>query len=163
MPRSSLPSGYWEFVQDSLADLMRIMLVRCFDAEGHPEVFTPEHIQILEGELTKRLMQILRLPFFTMCQEEFSRCMKTRLCNDSERGHPLHKKMIGKFEYIHGQKHISEHTNQPGRASQQLLVHTYYHYLYVEFVINEKIWPSSVVIDAVDSTAARLHFGAVHK
>ena len=31
-------------------------------------------------------MQILRLPFFTMCQEEFSRCMKTRLCNDSERG-----------------------------------------------------------------------------
>ena len=75
MPRSSLPSGYWEIVQDSLADLMRIMLVRCFDAEGHPEVFTPEHIQILEGELTKRLMQILRLPFFTMCQEEFSRCM----------------------------------------------------------------------------------------
>ena len=54
-------------------------------------------------------------------------------------------------------------TNQPGRASQQLLVHTYYHYLYVEFVINEEIWPSSVVIAAVDSTAARLHFGAVHK
>ena len=75
----------------------------------------------------------------------------------------LHKKMIGKFEYIHGQKHISKHTNQPGRASQQLLVHTYYHYLYVEFVINEEIWPSSVVIAAVDSTAARLHFEAVHK
>ena len=74
--------------------------------------------------------------------------------------------MIGKFEYIHGQKHIStKHTNQQGRASQQLLVHTYYlyHYLYVEFVINEEIWPSSVVIAAVDSTAARLHFGAVHK
>ena len=85
------------------------------------------------------------------------------LCAKAVRGgHPLHKKMIGKFEYIHGQKHISEHTNQPGRASQQLLVHTYY-YLYVEFVINEEIWPSSVVIAAVDSTAARLHFGAVHK
>ena len=32
-------AGYWEIVQDSLADLVRIQLGRCFDKEGHPDLY----------------------------------------------------------------------------------------------------------------------------
>ena len=46
---SQSSSGYWEIVQDSLADLVRIMLVRCFDAEGHPELY--KHCRTLRGEV----------------------------------------------------------------------------------------------------------------
>ena len=30
---------YWEVVQDSLADLVRIQLVRCYDKGGHPDLY----------------------------------------------------------------------------------------------------------------------------
>ena len=33
---SQASSGYWEIVQDALADLVRIMLVRCYDQENFP-------------------------------------------------------------------------------------------------------------------------------
>ena len=33
---SQASSGYWDIVQDSLADLVRIMLVRCYDEENYP-------------------------------------------------------------------------------------------------------------------------------
>ena len=50
MTRSSqVSSGYWEVVQGSLADLARIMLVRCFDAEGHPVLY--KHCRSLRGEV----------------------------------------------------------------------------------------------------------------
>ena len=32
-------AGYWEIVQDSLADLVRIQLGRCYDKEGHPDLY----------------------------------------------------------------------------------------------------------------------------
>ena len=32
-------AGYWEIVQDSLADLVRIQLGRCYDKEGHPGLY----------------------------------------------------------------------------------------------------------------------------
>ena len=32
-------SGYWEIVQDSLADLIRIQQGRCYDKEGHPDLY----------------------------------------------------------------------------------------------------------------------------
>ena len=36
---SQTSSGYWEIVQDSLADLVRIQLGRCYDKEGHPDLY----------------------------------------------------------------------------------------------------------------------------
>ena len=42
-------SGYWEIVQDSLADLVRIMLARCFDEEGHKPLY--DHVRGLRGEV----------------------------------------------------------------------------------------------------------------
>ena len=39
----------WEIVQDSLADLVRIMLGRCFDAEGHKPLY--DHVRGLRGEV----------------------------------------------------------------------------------------------------------------
>ena len=35
---SQTSAGYWDIVQDSLADVVRIMLTRCFDEQGHPEL-----------------------------------------------------------------------------------------------------------------------------
>lgn len=35
---SQASAGYWEIVQDSLADLVRIMADRCHDEEGHPQL-----------------------------------------------------------------------------------------------------------------------------
>ena len=46
---SQATSGYWEVVADSLADLVRIMLVRCFDQEGHPLLY--QHCRNLRGEV----------------------------------------------------------------------------------------------------------------
>ena len=42
-------AGYWEIVQDSLADLVRIQMDRCFDKEGHPELY--EHCRGLRGQI----------------------------------------------------------------------------------------------------------------
>ena len=36
---SQTSAGYWEIVQDSLADLVRIMEARCMDAEGQPLLY----------------------------------------------------------------------------------------------------------------------------
>ena len=36
---SQTSSGYWEIVQDSLADLVRMQLGRCYDKEGHPDLY----------------------------------------------------------------------------------------------------------------------------
>ena len=35
---SQASTGYWDIVQDACADLVRIMLVRCFDQENYPEL-----------------------------------------------------------------------------------------------------------------------------
>ena len=32
---SQVSSGYWEIIQDSLADLVRILLERCYGQTGH--------------------------------------------------------------------------------------------------------------------------------
>ena len=32
-------AGYWEIVQDSLADLVRIQLSRCYDKDAHPDLY----------------------------------------------------------------------------------------------------------------------------
>ena len=50
MARSSQTStGYWEIVQDSLADLVRIMLVRCYDEENHKDLY--DHVRGLRGQV----------------------------------------------------------------------------------------------------------------
>ena len=36
---SQTSSGYWEIAQDSLADLVRVMLTRCYDEKGYPELY----------------------------------------------------------------------------------------------------------------------------
>ena len=38
MRDSQASSGYWEIVQDALADLVRIMLLRCYDEENYPDL-----------------------------------------------------------------------------------------------------------------------------
>ena len=45
---SQASAGYWEIVQDSLADLVRIMLGRCFDEQNYPELY--RHCRTLRGE-----------------------------------------------------------------------------------------------------------------
>ena len=46
---SQASGGYWEIVQDSLADLVRIMLRRCFDAENHKALY--DHVRGLRGQV----------------------------------------------------------------------------------------------------------------
>ena len=38
---SQTSTRYWEIVQDALADLVRIMLVRCYDEKNYPQLFAP--------------------------------------------------------------------------------------------------------------------------
>ena len=40
---------YWDIVQDALADLVRVMLGRCFDSQRYPELY--DHCRNLRGEL----------------------------------------------------------------------------------------------------------------
>ena len=46
---SQASAGYWEIVQDALADVVRVMLSRCFDAEKYPQLAA--HCRNLRGEL----------------------------------------------------------------------------------------------------------------
>jgi hypothetical protein len=46
---SQVSAGYWEIVQDALADLVRIMLVRCFDEENHKLLY--DHCRNLRGQV----------------------------------------------------------------------------------------------------------------
>ena len=50
MTRDSQSSaGYWEIVRDALADLVRIMLVRCFDQVNHRDLYN--HVRGLRGQV----------------------------------------------------------------------------------------------------------------
>ena len=40
---SQASSGYWEIVRDALADLVRIMLTRCYDMDNYPTLC--EHVR----------------------------------------------------------------------------------------------------------------------
>ena len=42
-------TAYWDHEQDALADLVRIMLCRCFDESGYPDLF--QHCRGLRGEV----------------------------------------------------------------------------------------------------------------
>ena len=46
---SQASQGYWEIVQDALAGLVRIMLLRCYDQERHPALYN--HCRNLRGEV----------------------------------------------------------------------------------------------------------------
>jgi len=46
---SQASAGYWEIVQDALADLVRIMLVRCYDADNYPILHN--HCRNLRGQV----------------------------------------------------------------------------------------------------------------
>ena len=46
---SQTSSGYWEIVQDALADLVRIMLVRCYDEKNYPQLY--QHVRNLRGQV----------------------------------------------------------------------------------------------------------------
>ena len=45
---SQTSTGYWEIFQDALADLVRIMLVRCYDEKNYPQLY--EHVRNLRGQ-----------------------------------------------------------------------------------------------------------------
>ena len=45
---SQASSGYWDIVQDSLADVVRIMLFRCHNEQSDPELY--KHVRNLRGE-----------------------------------------------------------------------------------------------------------------
>ena len=49
MRDSQSSSGYWDVVQDALADLVRIMLLRCYDQVNHPQLY--EHVRDLRGQI----------------------------------------------------------------------------------------------------------------
>lgn len=49
---SQMSSGYWDIVQEALADLVRIMVDRCFDAQAHKELY--EHVRGLRGQVLNR-------------------------------------------------------------------------------------------------------------
>ena len=49
MRDSQASSGYWDTVQDSLGDLVRIMLSRCYDKENHPQLYS--HVRNLRGQV----------------------------------------------------------------------------------------------------------------
>ena len=52
MVRSSQSSaGYWEVVQDALADLVRIMLARCYDEKNHKVLY--DHVRGLRGQVSE--------------------------------------------------------------------------------------------------------------
>ena len=51
MARTSQSSaGYWEVVQDALADLVRIMLARCYDEANHKALY--DHVRGLRGQVS---------------------------------------------------------------------------------------------------------------
>jgi hypothetical protein len=45
---SQTSTGYWEIVQDALADFVRIMPERCYDEKNYPQLY--EHVRNLRGE-----------------------------------------------------------------------------------------------------------------
>ena len=46
---SQTSAGYWAIVQNALADLVRIMLSRCYDKENYPVLY--DHARNLRGEV----------------------------------------------------------------------------------------------------------------
>ena len=46
---SQASSGYWEIVRDALADLVRIMLLRCYDEVNHEQLY--HHVRDLRGQV----------------------------------------------------------------------------------------------------------------
>ena len=46
---SQTSAGYWEIVQDGLADLVRIMLIRCYDKKNHKDLY--DHVRGLRGQV----------------------------------------------------------------------------------------------------------------
>ena len=46
---SQASAGYWEIIRDALADLVRIMLVRCYDAVNHKQLY--DHVRGLRGQV----------------------------------------------------------------------------------------------------------------
>ena len=46
---SQASAGYWGIVRDALADLVRIMLVRCYDEVNHKELYN--HVRGLRGQV----------------------------------------------------------------------------------------------------------------
>ena len=46
---SQASAGYWEIIRDSLADLVRIMLLRCYDEVNHKQLYN--HVRGLRGQV----------------------------------------------------------------------------------------------------------------
>ncbi len=46
---SQFSRGYWEITQDALADVVRIMLPRCYDQKNHPQLYN--HVRGLRGQV----------------------------------------------------------------------------------------------------------------
>ena len=49
---SQMSSGYWDIVQEALADLVRIMVARCFDEQNHKDLY--DHVRGLRGQVGNR-------------------------------------------------------------------------------------------------------------
>ena len=46
---SQASAGYWEIVRDALADLVRIMLIRCYDEANHKQLY--DHVRGVRGQV----------------------------------------------------------------------------------------------------------------
>ena len=46
---SQASAGYWEIVRDALSDLVRIMLIRCYDEANHKQLY--DHVRDLRGQV----------------------------------------------------------------------------------------------------------------
>ena len=46
---SQTSTGYWEIAQDAVPDLVRIMLVRCYDEKTYPQLY--KHVRNLRREV----------------------------------------------------------------------------------------------------------------
>jgi len=73
---SQTSSGYWEIVQDALADLVRIMLLRCYDEEREPDLYT--HCRGLRGQVWLCAFPNL---FITIAPAEWTFTILDRLCS----------------------------------------------------------------------------------
>ena len=48
-PSRQASSGYWEIVRDSLSDLVRIQMHRCYDEKNHKDLY--DHVRGLRGQV----------------------------------------------------------------------------------------------------------------
>ena len=84
-PSRQASSGYWEIVRDSLSDLVRIQMHRCYDEKNHKDLY--DHVRGLRGQVGLCAFPNL---FITIAPAEWifhTRIFYGRILIASSRGH----------------------------------------------------------------------------